>query len=197
MHTPAKCDVESKDRKKGDRNSFLLSPNDEDTQELSELPAPIADDVQRRSSVSHHEIDDHPDFELYYASGSLTVPVVILTLSTMGISLMMLVLASAGGMQMTGLLQISFNPWGIIPLLILFSVYSSILFSFLVTRIGSKAGALRRGKRHLARALHTLVVMFFLTFPLFLYVASSFVWYSVCVVIGFYILCSLFYLCAR
>ncbi|KAJ6189812.1 hypothetical protein N7519_004720 [Penicillium mononematosum] len=143
---------------------------------LDELPSPIARDLTR---TSHLEVNDHPDYELYYASGSLNVPALTLTLSVVFISLWCLGQASMfNGLTGLGFLQISFYPWGAMPLVLIFSIYNSILFSFMGTGIGGRERGSRETKRFLVQFSHVFVTIFFIaiTVFMFLYVRGGGEW---------------------
>ncbi|CAG7961411.1 unnamed protein product [Penicillium nalgiovense] len=164
---------------------------------LDELPSPIARDPTR---TSHLEVNDHPDYELYYASGSLDAPALTLTLSVVFISLWCLAQASMfKGLLGLGFLQISFYPWGAMPLVLIFSIYNSILFSFMGTGIGAMERGSRETKRFLVQFSHGLVTIFFIavTVFMFLYIRGGGEWVQwVAVgVFGMYFLCSLFIAC--
>ncbi|KAJ5253468.1 hypothetical protein N7505_012131 [Penicillium chrysogenum] len=142
---------------------------------LDELPSPIARDLTRTS----HEVNDHPDYELYYASGSLNVPALTLTLSVVFISLWCLAQASMfNDLVGLGFLQISFYPWGAIPLVLIFSIYNSILFSFMGTGIRTMERGSRETKRFLVQFSHVFVTIFFIavTAFMFLYIRGGGEW---------------------
>jgi hypothetical protein len=117
-------------------------------------PLPVSRDLARRT------FNDHPDYELYYASGSLTVPAVTLVLSVVSLSLWCLIRACTfNGLEDLGFLQISFYPWGLTPLVLAFCIFYGILFSFLVATIGSKKRRKGEGPSLLVRSLPVIKIL--------------------------------------
>jgi preprotein translocase subunit SecG len=156
--------------------SFDQNQDHSSAEYLDELLSPIARDLTRTSPL---EVKDHPDYELYYACGSLNVPALTLTLSIIFISLWCLAQASMlNGLMGLGFLQISFYPWGAMPLVLIFSIYNSILFSFMGNGIGAMERGSRGTKRFLVQFSHVFVTIFFIavTVFMFLYIRSGGEW---------------------
>ncbi|OQE17691.1 hypothetical protein PENFLA_c023G07742 [Penicillium flavigenum] len=156
--------------------SFDQNQDPSNLEYLDELPSPIARDL---TCTSHLKVNDHPDYELYYASCSLNVPALTLTLSVVFISLWCLGQASMfNGLMGLGFLQISFYPWGAMPLVLIFSIYNSILFSFMGTGIGAMERGSRETKRFLVQFSHVFVTIIFIavTVFMFLYIRGGGEW---------------------
>lgn len=114
-----------------------LSPN------VSGLPAPVGQSVERQTFVSRDELIDHPDWELYYSSGVLTLPLCT-TLLGIVIPIGLFMTYSAAGLSArlrTQWLQLTFHPWGEVLLVLIFCTWASILFSLLLSeaRVVSRA----------------------------------------------------------
>jgi hypothetical protein len=103
------------------------------------------------------------------------------------------------GLMGLGFLQISFYPWGAMPLVLIFSIYNSILFSFMGTGIWAMERGSRETKRFLVQFSHVFVTVFFIaiTVFMFLYIRGDGEWvqWMAVGVFGVYFLCSLFMAC--
>lgn len=155
----------------------------------SELTMPDSRDFTRRT------FNDHPDYELYYESGSLTTATMTLILSIVSLSFWCLVLAyKHKGLKELGFLQLSFYPWVLPPLVFMFCILYGVLFSFLIATIGSE----KRRKDGISTLLGwflSLVAILCLTAACF--IMSAFgtlhsVGWAGFAVAGFYVLCCLF-----
>ncbi|KAJ5593847.1 uncharacterized protein N7459_000055 [Penicillium hispanicum] len=158
------------------------------------LPAPVGHHAAHRASIYRHEVVDHPDWELYYTSGSLTLPVWTAVGSIITVCIFFMVDA-ATGIASTGILSISFSPWGQVPLLVIFSTSMSVLFSFVISRIGSGSTAYQHGKKWIARGFQFIVFFYLAVLPLvgwpYLF---KFDYLAICVAIGVYLFCAIIYL---
>lgn len=161
-----------------------------ESRDLGVISAPISRDR------NHTYANDHPDYELYYTSGSLTAPAMTLILSIISVSLWCLAQTmSFGSPEAIGFLQISFYPWGVMPLVIVFCVFNGILFSFMVTNIGSKKRREGVCDNIYVRSLLVFITIFLTGLNMVMYAFSasrmSYAGWLSIGVLGFYILCSL------
>ncbi|KAJ5240592.1 uncharacterized protein N7469_002183 [Penicillium citrinum] len=172
--------------------SFPLKENESspDLPRLSQLPSPIFQDLASRS------FNDHPDYELYYGSGFLTVPTLTLLMTVISVCLWCLIRASMfAGLAQEGILQISFFPWGATPLVLIFCIYNSILFSFMVASIRSKSRDRGKGDGLIVRSLPTVITLLMtaVAFVMFMYAITYEINGWIALILAFsYFLCSLF-----
>ncbi|OQD73997.1 hypothetical protein PENANT_c191G11629 [Penicillium antarcticum] len=187
---------ESKTQEVEEPQGQLCSVSVDRSEHASELPAyselhlPVVRDLARRT------FNDHPDYELYYASGSLTAPAVTLVLSVVSLSLWCLIRACTfNGLEGLGFLQISFYPWGLTPLVLAFCIFYGILFSFLVATMGSKNRRKGEGHSLLVRSLPVIKIICLTgaAFVMFAFgVSGPYPGWAALGVAGLYFLCSLF-----
>ncbi|CAG7939896.1 unnamed protein product [Penicillium salamii] len=161
----------------------------------SEIPTYSEPAVSDSQDFTPRPFNDHPDYKLYYESGSLTTATMTLILSIVSLSFWCLVLAyKHKDLKELGFLQLSFYPWGLPPLVFMFCIFYGVLFSFLIATIGSEKRRKDEIPSLLVRSL-PLVVILCLTAACFIMSAfgtlHSTGWAAFCVA-GLYLLCSLF-----
>lgn len=187
---------ESKTQEVEEPQDQVCSVSVDHSEDTSEHPADSEPPLPVSRHLASRTFNDHPDYELYYASGSLTAPAVTLVLSVVSLSLWCLIRACTyGGLEDLGFLQISFFPWGLTPLVLTFCIFYGILFSLLVVTIGSKKRRKGGGLSLLVRSLPVIktICLTGVAFVMFAFgVSEAYSGWPALGVAGLYFLCSLF-----
>lgn len=125
-------------------NPESLSLPVEDTPAFLNLPGNARENLLHQAVPLQDEMSDHPDWDLYYDSGSLTVPLAITICGMAGVIFFVLFVVFNGAVK-TVVFRFTFNPWGEVPLVLIFMTWSSILFSLMISH-----------HRHFLRGLATM-----------------------------------------